>query len=241
MTLSTEHQLTLLRIAEQLSSHGLEVGLGGSSMLAAHGLAEQPRDLDLLVALPDADAAHELLQQLGRSERLEPKEPYCSRFFVLYTIGRVEVDLIGGFGIRHDAGIYRLDWRRRSDDAVLQLATDANHSDDTALQLATDVSHSDNAALELAVDTDRSVVPSLQLTAQPGRSVSVTLTPLEDWYVLYLLLPGQGAAGKAARIERYWREQRGLRPDVLRAALHRELPPHVRQQLEQLLAELGCC
>lgn len=55
--------------------------------------------------------------------------------------------------------------------------------------------------------------------------VSIPLTPLEDWFVLYLLMSGRG--GKADLIEACLKRQ-GVRRDRLEAALRQPLPAEVR-------------
>lgn len=182
------HTEALNRVAGVLNEHRIEWGLGGSSLLAVYGLAERPNDIDLLVASNDAGRAHDLLRQQGSCEALAPKEPYCTAYFYHYTIGGTDVDLIGLFGIRHESGTYRLDWRRNEDDARISLP---------------EVSH------------------------------PIPLTPLEEWFVLYLLIPGKSC--KSDLIERHWLQDGGLRPHLLRQALARELPAPVRGRIVRVL------
>lgn len=177
----------LLRIAEVLNSNAVDWGLGGSSMLWFHGLIDCPNDIDLLVAEHDALRTHELLSPLGMYEELQPKEPFCTKYFTHYTIFGAEVDVIGLLGIRHAEGVYRLDWRRDADTRVEQL-----------------------------------------------EGVSVPLTPLEDWFVLYLLMPGRG--GKADLIEACLKRQ-GIRRDRLEAALWQPLPAEVRARVLAAMTE----
>ncbi|MCM3270467.1 hypothetical protein [Paenibacillus elgii] len=177
----------LLRIAEVLNSNAVDWGLGSSSMLWFHGLVDRPNDIDLLVAEHDALRAHELLSQLGTYEALQPKEPFCTKYFTHYTILGTEVDVMGLLRIRHAEGVYRLEWH-----------TDTNTR-----------------------------VESLE-------GVSIPLTPLEDWFVLYLLMPGRG--GKADLIEGHLKRQ-GVRQDRLEAALRQPLPAEVRARVLAAIAE----
>ncbi|KPV55970.1 hypothetical protein QJ48_30240 [Paenibacillus sp. A3] len=176
-------------MADVLNRHAIEWGLGGSSMLWFHGLVDRPNDIDLLVAEHDAQRAHELLSRLGTHAAMEPKEPFCTKYFIHYTLLGTEVDVMGLLSIRHAEGIYRLDWRR-----------DAN------------------------------------TRVEPLESVSVPLTPLEDWFVLYLLMPGRG--GKADLIEACLKRQ-GVRRDRLEAALRQPLPAEVRARVLAAMAEAG--
>lgn len=131
-----------------------------------------------------APQAFELLSALGPSELRAPEAPYCTLHFRRFTLGRSSADLIGGFGIRHGAGIYRLLWRQGE------------------------------------------ALPRLPLYGTPA---GIPVTSLEDWYVLYLLLPGR--ADKAALIEAYWRDGGPLQKDRLREALEKPLPVEVRERV----------
>ncbi|WP_141336741.1 nucleotidyltransferase family protein [Paenibacillus sp. tmac-D7] len=182
------HTEALNRIAGVLNEHRIEWGLGGSSLLAVCGLDERPNDIDLLVAANDAERAHELLRQQGSFAAFAPKEPFCTTYFYHYTICGAEVDVMGLFGIRHESGTYRLDWRRNED--------------------------------------DRSI-------SHPEVSSPIPLTPLEEWFVVYLLIPGKSP--KADRIEQHWLQEGRLRPHRLRQALSRELPMPVRERIARVL------
>ncbi len=176
----------LLRVADVLNRNTVDWGLGGSSMLWFHGLADRPHDIDLLVAERDAPRAHELLSRLGTNEAVAPKEPFCTKHFTHYAILGTEVEVIGLFGIRHAEGVYRLDWRRDENTRVERL-----------------------------------------------KDVGIPLTPLEDWFVLYLLMPGR--SGKADLIEACLKRQ-GIRRDRLEAALRQPLPAEVRARVLAAMA-----
>ncbi|MGF7034478.1 hypothetical protein J2T17_005429 [Paenibacillus mucilaginosus] len=69
-------------------------------------------------------------------------------------------------------------------------------------------------------------LPRLPLYGTPA---GIPLTSLEDWYVLYLLLPGR--ADKAALIEAHWRDGGPLLKDRLSETLGGPLPPAVRERV----------
>ncbi|KZE79677.1 hypothetical protein AV654_15375 [Paenibacillus elgii] len=71
---------------------------------------------------------------------------------------------------------------------------------------------------------------------EPLEGVSIPLTPLEDWFVLYLLMPGRG--GKADLIEGHLK-RRGVRRDRLEAALRQPLPAEVRARVLAAMTEAG--
>lgn len=75
-------------------------------MLKQHGLVEQVGDFDVLVTLEDAARSHELLLALGTGGPGETKHPYWTKHFYTYVIEGVEIDVMAGFAIDHEAGIY---------------------------------------------------------------------------------------------------------------------------------------
>ncbi|UUZ91549.1 GNAT family N-acetyltransferase [Paenibacillus sp. P25] len=175
-----------LATAGLLNRNQVEWALGGSSMLALYGLAEQPDDLDLLVNASNAPKAHALLSSLGEHRIMEPKSPFCTTYFYRYSIRGVGVDLMGLFGIEHAEGVYRLDWKAER----------------------------------------------IARTKVIG-GIPIPLSAMEDWYVLYSLMPGREA--KTAVLERYWRDHGGIRMDLLEDALQQSLPPKVRERIEHWL------
>jgi len=64
--------------------------------------------------------------------------------------------------------------------------------------------------------------------------VIIPFTSLEDWYVIYQLIPGREA--KVKLIEEHLRSCGTADLSVLDRALARELPPHVRTRVDQLVA-----
>lgn len=174
------------QVAGALNAAGVCWALGGSLLLAHYGLADTPRDIDLLVAEADADRAEAALAALGPRTPWVPTAPYETRRFLEFRVAGAEVDLMAGLAIRHDGGLYR-------------------HPFDAA-----------------------SPEGSLTLGGCP-----IPLMALEDWFVLYQLIPGREA--KAARIEAFLRN-RGLgRRDLLTRALAQPLPEAVRQRCTRLL------
>lgn len=98
----------LTKFASRLNRKGILWGLGGSGLLHVYGLEAEPRDLDLLIRTEHMEAAVSELHPLGVLAELQPKPPFCSRRFVQIQTGGVEADLIAGFRIHHEAGLYEL-------------------------------------------------------------------------------------------------------------------------------------
>ncbi|MCZ8522935.1 MULTISPECIES: nucleotidyltransferase family protein [Paenibacillus] len=191
--LPPRHLRALRTIAGALDGADIAWGLGGSALLYVRGLtARLPNDIDLLLDENEAPQAFERLAALGPAELQGLKEPYCSLHFRRFTLEGCGADLIAGFGIRHEEGVYRLPW-------------------------------SPSAAS-----------PRLPLHGTPD---GIPLTPLEDWYVLYLLLPGR--ADKAQLIEDGWKDGVPLRSGLLREALDRPLPAAVCLRILAVLKKAG--
>ena len=67
------------------------------------------------------------------------------------------------------------------------------------------------------------------------RGVKVPLASLEDWYVLYQLMPGR--ADKAKMIENHLRSAGIRRPELLNRILTQNLPKGVKENIKRLLDE----
>lgn len=71
----------LFEIAEQFNALGIRWGVGGSNVLAHHGIIDSPRDLDLIVHLYDAKPALERLEQYGAGHVLKRLILFVPRYF----------------------------------------------------------------------------------------------------------------------------------------------------------------
>lgn len=67
--------------------------------------------------------------------------------------------------------------------------------------------------------------------------VKLPLTSLEDWYVLYQLIPNR--EHKVLLIEEYLIKNGIKHRDLLKRALERELPAHIRERTERLLKAIN--
>ena len=67
------------------------------------------------------------------------------------------------------------------------------------------------------------------------RGVKVPLASLEDWYVLYQLMPGKAA--KAELIQNHLRSAGIRRPELLNRILTQNLPKGVKENIKRLLDE----
>lgn len=91
-----EHRRALVEVADRLQ--GWSYVLGGSAMLAAHGIGVDVGDLDVVVE-PEAqtvlrDAPWTALDSPA------PQELFCSDWFLRTEVAGVPVDFIGGLRVR---------------------------------------------------------------------------------------------------------------------------------------------
>jgi len=109
-----------LRLAQDLAPTllGLDWGIGGSSLLWRLGLAEAPRDLDLVTTAADFPEVRRLISlKLGDGSDT-PHPVYRSRYFARFApTGPVSVDLFAEVRVERSDGI--LEWA--FDPATLEL------------------------------------------------------------------------------------------------------------------------
>jgi hypothetical protein len=173
-------------LSDRMNGMNATWGVGGSLLLYFYGLVQEPNDIDLLVAEPDMEKLHRVFQELGEYQPFVPKSPFCTKKYCNYTILGANVDVMAGYSIEHDSGIYLLDFDS----------------------------------------------PSVTRTVRLGDS-NVPLSALEDWYVLYQLIPGKQY--KAEWIAAYFQQHGIPSPFLLENALNRPLPQQVKQRIENLL------
>ena len=99
-------QETLAYIVKALQREQIHFGIGGSLLLAHHGLPVTPRDIDLVVALEDAERAVQVLSEMGTVVEQDETSLYATQVFQEFIIKGIDIDLMSGLQIRHDEGIF---------------------------------------------------------------------------------------------------------------------------------------
>ena len=99
-------QEVLAYIVKALQQEQIRFGIGGSLLLAHHGLPVTPRDIDLVVALEDAERAVQVLSEMGTVVEQDETSLYATQVFQEFIIEGIDVDLMSGLQIRHDEGIF---------------------------------------------------------------------------------------------------------------------------------------
>ncbi|MGI1805524.1 nucleotidyltransferase domain-containing protein [Exiguobacterium sp. TDN 0502] len=96
----------LAYIVKAFQQEQIRFGIGGSLLLAHHGLPVTPRDIDVVVTLEDAERAIRLLAEMGTVVEQDETSLYATQVFQEFIIKGIDVDLMSGLQIRHDEGIF---------------------------------------------------------------------------------------------------------------------------------------
>ncbi|GIO26329.1 nucleotidyltransferase domain-containing protein [Ornithinibacillus bavariensis] len=177
---------TLSIIGKEINKTNISWGVGGSLLLSFYQLIDRPNDIDILVDEQNAEQLNELLSNIARANEVIHYAPYKTVYFSKYSIDNINIDVMGGFAIEHDEGIYKLPFNKES------------------------------------------VVAHKKING-----VEIPLCSLEDWYILYWLIPGRQE--KAILIENYFRNIGVSHPELLWEALNQPLPITVKERVENLL------
>ncbi|MCT4661550.1 MAG: nucleotidyltransferase family protein [Tissierellales bacterium] len=178
---------TLKKVGLALNEEKIRWGIGGSVLLFAHGIVDFPRDIDILVHQDDSKKAADILSTLGKLKERTPSDSCISDEFYEFSIGGIDVEIISGFTIKHDQGLYKYVFSKKSTPERL------------------DLDH-----------------------------IEIPLMSLEDWYVIYQVLPDREE--KVALIERFL-SSRGLKyPHHLTRQFDFNLPDNVSEHIEKFIS-----
>lgn len=102
-----EHKLNVLsRIAEKFNEAGITWAVGASLLLYFKGISDNFNDIDLMLAVEDAETAKDLLLSMGTLQPPNPNTHYKTPHFYEFVIDGVEVDVMGGFIIVNNGQEY---------------------------------------------------------------------------------------------------------------------------------------
>lgn len=96
----------LEKVVACLQHERIHFGIGGSLLLAHHGLPVTARDIDLVVALADAERAVLLLSEMGTVLEQDETSLYATEVFQEFIIEGIDIDLMSGLQVRHDEGVF---------------------------------------------------------------------------------------------------------------------------------------
>ncbi|WP_404451016.1 hypothetical protein LG329_11785 [Virgibacillus necropolis] len=176
----------LMKLLTILNNINVTWAVGGSYILSCYGLVRTVNDIDLLVDKTTAEEVEITLSKYAKKEETISKEPFLTEHFSNFNLDGTSIDVMGGFNIRHQEGIYDLTF---------------DH---------------------LSITNYKKI-----------RNVQVPLSSLEDWYILYSLIPGKQY--KANLIERYWNVNGIENPSLLYRSMEKPLPIDLRLKLNQIL------
>lgn len=177
---------TLSYIGEKLNKENILWGVGASILLNHYNLVNNPKDIDIIVALKDIHKADEILKSLGHKKVRELNDSYSTEYFNEYVINGIDIDVMSGLTLNHEEGKYTQIF--------------------------------DRASIVDKMDVD---------------DVKIPLTSLEDWYIIYQLIPGRDY--KVTLIENYLLQNGVKNPMLLQRALKCTLPLMVKYRSEKLL------
>ena len=177
---------TLSYIGKKLNDADVVWGVGASLLLNKFGLIDKPNDIDIFISTDDIEKADEILKSIGEKKRWEKTSTYSTKYFYEYVINEVDVDVMSGFSVNHNEGIFRYIF-------------------------------DNNSISEFKVIND----------------VNIPFTSLEDWYVIYQLIPNREA--KVKMIEKYILSNGIKKPLLLERVLEGCLPVDVRVKVEAIL------
>ncbi|WDF05798.1 hypothetical protein [Shouchella hunanensis] len=103
-----QHQRdVLVKLVNAFHSKGVSFGIGGSTLLFHHSIVKETNDIDLFIDLADEKSVQEVITQLGDEKKASYKKPFQTEVFKRFTIAGVSIDIMGGFAIEHEQGVYR--------------------------------------------------------------------------------------------------------------------------------------
>lgn len=177
---------TLSYIGKKLNEANVVWGVGASLLLNQFGLIDKPNDIDIFVDIKDIDKVDGILKSIGDKKLWEKAATYSTKYFYEYVINGVEVDVMAGFRINHNSGVFEYVF--------------------------------DNSSISETREIN---------------GVNIPFTSLEDWYVIYQLIPSREA--KVNMIEKYIISNGIKRYDLLERMLEGNLPIEVREKVKNML------
>ena len=97
---------TLSAIGKKFNESDILWGVGASLLLSQYQLIDKPNDIDLFVDVKDIERADEILKDMGEKKQKEKTKRCATEYFYECSIQGFEVDMMAGFRINHDCGIF---------------------------------------------------------------------------------------------------------------------------------------
>lgn len=177
---------TLSYIGEKLNASNIKWGVGASILLHQFGLIDKPNDIDIFIDIQDIEQADEILKGIGKKKVYKETSVYSTKFFYEYKINTIDVDVMSGFAVNHDSGVFKYIFDHHSISVLKEI-----------------------------------------------NGVAIPFTSLEDWYVIYQLIPDREA--KVKLIENYLLLNGIENPFLLERILEENLPNKVKNRVKNIL------
>lgn len=105
---------TLKWIAKEIDQENIVWAVGGSILLFTYGIVDVANDIDLIVREEDAEKLHSVLLKLGSPEKRVDLDPFRTIHFSKFRVNKQYIDVMGGFAIAHEAGVYQMPFNEES-------------------------------------------------------------------------------------------------------------------------------
>lgn len=105
---------TLSLIADRINGHKLTWGVGGSLLLSFYNIVEKPNDIDILVDESNAASFNEIMSSIGERKDALRSELFHTTHFSKYRMNGIDIDVMGGFAVQHDEGVYKISLQEES-------------------------------------------------------------------------------------------------------------------------------
>lgn len=98
---------TLSYIGEKLNCSNIAWGVGASMLLNQFGFIDKPNDIDIFVDIKDIERADLILKSIGEKKEKEMTATYSTKYFYEYIIDGIDIDVMAGFAINHNSGVFK--------------------------------------------------------------------------------------------------------------------------------------
>lgn len=177
---------TLSYIGKKLNDAKITWAVGASLLLNKFGFVDKPNDIDIFVSTEDIEKADKILKSIGEKKKWEKTSTYSTKYFYEYVINEFDVDVMSGFAVNHNHGVFRYIF-------------------------------DDNSISEFKLIN----------------GINIPFTSLEDWYVIYQLIPNREA--KVEIIENHFLRNGIEKPTLLERSLEGCLPADVTLRIKNIL------
>lgn len=177
---------TLSYIGKKLNEENILWGVGASIVLNHYNLIDKPNDIDIFISLNNIERADEILKNMGEKKEWKKDETYATEFFYEYNINGFDIDIMSGFRVNHNSGVFKYTFDEKS-------------------------------------------IPQFKIINE----VKIPLTSLEEWYVLYELIPGREK--KVKLIEGYLLLNGVKNFALLERILKGDLPKGLKEKVKETL------